>query len=44
MGLSVPQITRVFNRLKALGLPIEDDVYTVEYGKKLIMKLIGKQV
>ena len=44
MGLSVPQITSVFNRLKALGLPIEDDVYTVEYGKKLIMKLIGKQV
>lgn len=43
MGLSVPQVTRVFNRLKALGLPIDEDVYTVEYGKKLIMKMLGKQ-
>ena len=40
MGLAVPQITRVFNRLKAAGVPIEDDVYTVEFGKKLIMRLL----
>lgn len=44
MGLSVPQVTKVFNRLKALGIPIDEDVYTVEYGKKLIMKMLGKQV
>lgn len=43
MGLSVPQVTKVFNRLKALGLPIDEDVYTVEYGRKLIMKMLGKQ-
>ncbi len=43
MGLSVPQVTRVFNRLKALGIPIEEDVYTVDYAKKLIIKLLGKQ-
>ncbi len=43
MGLSVPQITKVFNRLKALGIPIDDDVYTVDYGKKLIMKMLNKQ-
>ncbi len=40
MGLAVPQITRVFNRLKAAGVPIDDDVYTVEFGKKLIMRLL----
>ena len=43
MGLSVPQVTKVFNRLKALGIPIDEDVYTVEYGKKLIMKMLEKQ-
>lgn len=43
MGLSVPQVTKVFNRLKVLGIPIDEDVYTVEYGKKLIMKMLGKQ-
>ena len=40
MGLSVPQITKVFNRLKAMGIPIDDDVYTVKYGKNLIMKML----
>ena len=44
MGLSVPQVTKVFNRLKAMGIPINDDVYTVEYGKKLIIKMLNKQV
>lgn len=43
MGLSVPQVTKVFNRLKALGFPIDEDVYTVEYGRNLIMKMLGKQ-
>ena len=30
MGLAVPQITAVFRRLKALGIPVEDSVYTTE--------------
>lgn len=36
MGLAVPQITRVINRLKAMGIDIKDDVYTVGYAKKLL--------
>lgn len=40
IGLSVPQITRVFDRLKAMGAPIDDDVYTLEYGKKLLLRML----
>lgn len=40
MGLSVPQITNVFNRLKKRGIRISDDVYTVEYAEKLVKKLM----
>lgn len=40
MGLSVPQITNVFNNLKKRGISISDDVYTVEYAEKLVKKLM----
>lgn len=43
MGLSVPQITNVFNALKEKGLSFDDDVYTVEYGRKLVNRLLGRQ-
>lgn len=36
MGLSVPQITRVFNRLKQEGYFADRDVYTVEYASALV--------
>ncbi len=41
MGLAVPQITRVFNRLRAMGVPFEDDVYTTKYAKELLMRLLA---
>ena len=31
MGLSVPQVTSVFARLRAMGLELPPDVYTVRY-------------
>ncbi len=40
MGLSVPQITRVFNRLKEKGIDITEDVYTVDFAKKLVEKVM----
>ena len=40
MGLSVPQITRVFNRLKEKGIDIKDDVYTVDFARKLVEKVM----
>ena len=43
MGLAVPQITRVFNRLKAMGVQIGDDVYTTKYAKQLLLKMLANQ-
>ena len=43
MGLAVPQVTRVFNRLKALGLDLGEDVYTVKFGSGLLLDRLGKR-
>lgn len=43
MGLAVPQITRVFNRLKAMGYDIKEDVYTVDFGKNLLIEKLMKK-
>lgn len=40
IGLSVPQITRVFDRLRAMDISIDDDVYTVKYAKELLLKML----
>ncbi|MGI5959157.1 MAG: energy-coupling factor transporter ATPase [Massiliimalia sp.] len=37
MGLSVPQITRVFHELHKQGYPVEDNVYTVKYAANEIL-------
>jgi energy-coupling factor transport system ATP-binding protein len=42
MGLAVPQITRVINRLKSAGIDIEGDVYTVDYAVKKIKEYLDK--
>jgi len=39
MGLNVPQITRIFMKLKAEGLPICGNIYTVEQGVNEIIRL-----
>lgn len=39
MGLNVPQITRIFMKLKAEGLPINGNIYTVEQGVNEIIRL-----
>ncbi|MDO5602535.1 MAG: energy-coupling factor transporter ATPase [Oscillospiraceae bacterium] len=41
MGLSVPQITKVFLRLRAMGLEITDDVYTIPYAVKTVKKFLA---
>ena len=41
LGLSVPQITQVFLRLRELGLDITTDVYTVPYAVKTIQKALA---
>ncbi len=38
LGLSVPQVTKIFLRLRELGLDIPTDVYTVPYAVKTIVR------
>lgn len=40
MGLSVPQVTRVFLRLRERGWPVRGDVYTTSQGKAEILRLL----
>lgn len=40
MGLSVPQITRVFGRLRSMGYDLPKDIYTVEQAKKAVLDII----
>lgn len=37
MGLSVPQVTKVFLKLRQMGLELPQDVYTVPYAVKTIL-------
>ncbi|MEG1154056.1 MAG: energy-coupling factor transporter ATPase [Ruthenibacterium sp.] len=37
MGLSVPEVTKIFLRLREMGLDISTDVYTVPYAVKTIL-------
>ena len=43
MGLSVPQITRVFNKLKNRGIELHEEVYTVKYAAELIANELRKR-
>lgn len=43
IGLWVPQITEVFIRLKKLGYPVSEKVYTVEQGYNELMKLFAER-
>jgi len=42
MGLGVPQMTRVFNRLRAMGVDIDPSVFTTEQAKAAILAKLGK--
>ena len=44
MGLGVPQMTRVFHRLRALGVDIDPSVFTVEQAKAAILDAIARTV
>lgn len=43
IGLSVPQITRVCMQLRERGIPLRDDIYTVEEAKRQILELYNKK-
>ena len=43
MGLRVPQITEIMQRLQEKGFPVASGVLTVEQGLRELMKLMGKE-
>lgn len=43
MGLAAPKVTYIVHRLKEHGVPIEDDITTVEEACDAILKLLGKR-
>lgn len=43
MGLGVPQMTRVFHRLRTLGADIDPAVYTVEQAKSSVLAALGRR-
>ena len=42
MGLGVPQMTRVFHRMKAMGADIDPSVFTVDQAKEAILAKLRK--
>lgn len=42
MGLGVPQMTRVFHRLRTLGVDVDPSVYTVEQAKSAVLTALRK--
>ena len=42
MGLGVPAMTRVFHRLRAMGVDIDPSVYTIQQAKDVILAKLGR--
>ena len=42
-GLGVPQMTRVFHRLRQMGVDIDPSVYTIEQAKQAVLAKLGKE-
>lgn len=43
MGLTVPQVTRVFDRLRAMGIEFDDEVFSIDYAKDLVLRLLKER-
>lgn len=43
MGLGVPQVTRVFHRLKAMGVDVDPSVYTIEQAKAAVRDCLARK-
>ncbi len=42
MGLSVPQVTRIFTGLRKRGLDISTNIFTLEQGRQELLRFLGK--
>lgn len=43
IGLNVPQITRIFMNLKAKGIDVRTDIYTIDQAKEELMRLFRER-
>lgn len=43
IGLSVPQVTKIFMKLRKMGFDLPDDVYTVKYAERILKERLGGQ-
>ena len=43
MGLTVPQVTKVFDRLRAMGIEFQDEVFSIDYAKGLVLRLLEEK-
>ncbi|MDD2994134.1 MAG: energy-coupling factor transporter ATPase [Pygmaiobacter sp.] len=43
LGLSVPEVTKIFLQLRAKGIAIPTDVYTVKYGRDILMDALKRK-
>jgi hypothetical protein len=43
MGLNVPEITEIFSKLRAKGIDVAANVYTVEQGTAILRNLIERR-
>lgn len=43
LGLSVPQVTRIFMQLKEMGIDIDTDVYTIKYAVNTILSKLSQE-
>ncbi|MCT4605177.1 MAG: energy-coupling factor transporter ATPase [Marinisporobacter sp.] len=44
IGLGVPQITYLMKKLNAMGMPVKEDIFTVEDAKNEILKIMRRKV
>lgn len=42
MGLSVPQVTQIFAGLRARGLDVNTNIFTIEQGRQELLRFFGK--
>jgi len=43
LGLSVPEVTKIFLQLRAKGVDIATDVYTVKYGRDILLDALRRK-
>ena len=41
IGLTIPSVTKVMLRLRELGVPVEEGIYTIEQAKEALLRLKG---